>query len=422
MFFQLPNPSSYSQPLCTNMAPRYGASHLLQKYRFCYTGFFYLLAYIVGLYIIYILASIVYELYFSPLSKIPGRKSWIAFPLLRHVAALRGNLDSEILDIHEKYGDIVRLGPNEVSFTTADAWQDIFGHGHRQLPKVVRWKKNSTPNILFTDNDAYHTRYRKALAYGFSDKALRQQEPLIKVYVDLLIEKLKDVASSTSKTDMVRWYNLTTFDVIGDLSFGQSFGGLQNTDMHEWITNIFLFTKFGMFTRLANAYPLIGAVISIFTPKFLFEAGKRQESFARITVTKRINNTQQHGRSDFVDSMLRHKGDGDELSFEEIVSNANALIFAGSETTATLLSGATYWLLKTPQALKKAIDEVRTQFETEEEITFISTANKLPYMVACLEEALRIYPPVATQLPRRTLPGAPTRISDIEVPPNVSSY
>lgn len=221
---------------------------------------------------------------------------------------------------------------------------------------------------------------------------------------------------------MVRWYNLTTFDVIGDLSFGQSFGGLQNTDMHEWITNIFLFTKFGMFTRLANAYPLIGAVISIFTPKFLFEAGKRQESFARITVTKRINNTQQHGRSDFVDSMLRHKGDGDELSFEEIVSNANALIFAGSETTATLLSGATYWLLKTPQALKKAIDEVRTQFETEEEITFISTANKLPYMVACLEEALRIYPPVATQLPRRTLPGAPTRISDIEVPPNVSSY
>lgn len=120
------------------MAPRYGASHLLQKYRFCYTGFFYLLAYIVGLYIIYILASIVYELYFSPLSKIPGRKSWIAFPLLRHVAALRGNLDSEILDIHEKYGDIVRLGPNEVSFTTADAWQDIFGHGHRQLPKVVR--------------------------------------------------------------------------------------------------------------------------------------------------------------------------------------------------------------------------------------------------------------------------------------------
>ncbi|KAL6153751.1 hypothetical protein ACJQWK_02149 [Exserohilum turcicum] len=219
---------------------------------------------------------------------------------------------------------------------------------------------------------------------------------------------------------MVRWYNLTTFDVIGDLSFGQSFGGLQNTDMHEWITNIFLFTKFGMFTRLANAYPLIGAVISIFTPKFLFEAGKRQESFARITVTKRINNTQQHGRSDFVDSMLRHKGDGDELSFEEIVSNANALIFAGSETTATLLSGATYWLLKTPQALKKAIDEVRTQFETEEEITFISTANKLPYMVACLEEALRIYPPVATQLPRRTLPGAPTRISDIEVPPNTT--
>lgn len=404
------------------MAPGYTFLRSLEGYFPSNIGLFYFLTAALGCYIVYTITTIIYELYFSPLRNIPGRKMWIAFPLLRYVTALRGNLDIEIRDTHETYGDIVRLGPKEISFTTADAWQDIYGHGHRQLPKIVRWGKTSTPNVLFTDNDAYHTRYRKALAYGFSDKALRQQEPLIKVYVDLLIAKLNDVASSGSKTDMVRWFNLTTFDVIGDLAFGRPFEGLQTTYMHEWIANMFLFAKFGTFIRLANAYPLIGAVASLFIPKSLFEARKKQESFARDVVTQRVNNAEQHGRSDFVDSMLRQRGDKDELSHEELVSNANILILAGSETTATLLSGATYWLLKTPEALQKATDEVRTQFEKEEDISFISTANKLPYMLACLEEALRLYPPVPTQFPRRTLPGSPTTISGVEVPPNVSRY
>lgn len=119
-----------------------------------------------------------------------------------------------------------------------------------------------------------------------------------------------------------------------------------------------------------------------------------------------------------MDSMLRHRGGKDGLSDEELVANARILIIAGSETTATLLSGATYRLLRNPDKLGKAISEVRSFIKTETEITPTSVATKLPYMLACLEEAFRMYPPVPSSLQRMSLD--PIRISGYDIPPRVS--
>lgn len=53
-------------------------------------------------------------------------------------------------------------------------------------------------------------------------------------------------------------------------------------------------------------------------------------------------------------------------------------IIAGSETTATILSGATFLLLKNPACLEKLKQEVRSTFKSEDEITFTSV-DRLPY-------------------------------------------
>lgn len=87
------------------------------------------------------------------------------------------------------------------------------------------------------------------------------------------------------------------------------------------------------------------------------------------------------------------------LSTDELITNAQLLIFAGSETTASLLSGVTYLLLQNPVAYQQLVDEVRSTFSSEKEINFVSV-NQLSYMLACLNEALRMYPPVANSLPR----------------------
>lgn len=74
---------------------------------------------------------------------------------------------------------------------------------------------------------------------------------------------------------------------------------------------------------------------------------------------------------------------------------------AGSETTSTLLSGTTFWLLRTPEVYQRLKHEIRTSFTSEEEIDMISV-SKLKYLIAVLTEGLRIYPPSPSGLGRLT--------------------
>ncbi len=91
------------------------------------------------------------------------------------------------------------------------------------------------------------------------------------------------------------------------------------------------------------------------------------------------------------------------MSREEIGAASEILLIAGSETTATLLCGATFCLLKNPDSLQKLTEEVRNAFSSAADMT-LRSLTKLPYLQACLDEALRLYPPVPGTLPRRVMP------------------
>ena len=105
------------------------------------------------------------------------------------------------------------------------------------------------------------------------------------------------------------------------------------------------------------------------------------------------------------------------MSHTEITDTASIFI-VGSETTATLLNGATYYLLKTHRVLKKLQKEIRETFSRDEEINLVST-QKLKYLHAVVEEALRVFPPASSIFPRRT-GDIPEEIDGHIVPPNVS--
>ena len=99
-------------------------------------------------------------------------------------------------------------------------------------------------------------------------------------------------------------------------------------------------------------------------------------------------------------------------------SNVTGLFIAGSETTATLLAGVTYLLCSNPDVLEKLNREVRSTFKSEGEIDLMAV-GKLPYLPACLEEAMRMYPPAPDVMPRE-VPRGGTTITNIFVPENVS--
>lgn len=106
------------------------------------------------------------------------------------------------------------------------------------------------------------------------------------------------------------------------------------------------------------------------------------------------------------------------ITVEELSSNASVLIIAGSETTATLLSAATYFLGTHPHVLKKLNDELSTHFKSEAEIDLLSVQG-LTYMLAVLDESARLYPPVPSASPRMIGPGGDT-ILGRHIPEGVS--
>lgn len=108
------------------------------------------------------------------------------------------------------------------------------------------------------------------------------------------------------------------------------------------------------------------------------------------------------GRQDLISGYLLPDSGVSRLEYQSTVAT---LIIAGSETTATLMSGVTYYLLRDAARKTKLQAEIREAFATVDEIDLISV-NKLPYLLACLDEALRIYPPVPDTFPRNSGPRA----------------
>lgn len=107
----------------------------------------------------------------------------------------RGTLTYQLQRIHAKYGDMVRVAPDEVSFTDAAAWHDIHGHrgGHREFEKNPLFqappgKAYSIINAPYND----HRLIRRLLSHAFSETALREQEPVLQSYVDTLIRRLHE--------------------------------------------------------------------------------------------------------------------------------------------------------------------------------------------------------------------------------------
>lgn len=99
-------------------------------------------------------------------------------------------------------------------------------------------------------------------------------------------------------------------------------------------------------------------------------------------------------------------------------AHSNLFMIAGTETTATLLSGLTYYLLPDATIMERLTAELRGAFATENDIT-IERLQTLKYLHACIEEGLRMYPPISNGLPR-LVPVGGAMISGEPVPEGVS--
>jgi cytochrome P450 len=258
------------------------------------------------------------------------------------------------------------------------------------------------------------------VSHAFSDKALKEQEALLRSYVELLVAKITNLVSLDAMTriDLVSWYNFTTFDIMADLTFGESLGLLEQSAYTPWVRAVFGSVKMTMLLQASRKFPALSYLLAKAVPAAVKEKKRLHIAHSIERVEKRLATPSE--RPDIWTYVLQYvNGEGGKssengLKGREMHSNAATFMLAGTETTATLLSGLTYHLLKRPDALERIVKEVRDSFPEKEDMTMASLA-RLEWLNACLEEGLRIYPPVPVGLPRVT-PAQGAVVSGMEVP------
>jgi len=318
-----------------------------------------------------------------------------------------GQLHAKLKDLHDQYGDVVRIEPSSLVYRSAQPWKDIYGHRKPGTGSFVKDDKffipsPNGPNIQTTFDDAGHTRQRRLLSHAFSERALREQESIIQSYINMLIDKLhREIALHRETVDISRWITYTTFDIIGDLAFGESFDCLRNNGYHPWVSILFDSIRIATFMRTILIYPLLAFLVTWIIPKSMKTKSDQHYQMSKEKANRRL--ATKTSRPDFTSCILRYN-DERGMTHKEIESNAAFLIIAGSETTSTALSGCIYYLLNYPDTYRRLVDEIRDSFHSQDDITILSSA-KFPYLTCVLEETLRLYPPTPGIIPRRVPKG-----------------
>lgn len=154
--------------------------------------------------------------------------------------------------LHDKYGPVVRISPKHLSFTDPRAWRDIYGNrrgpdGHPfDLPKsaIFYHPSKSIPTSIANAGTEEHARLRGAMGPGLSDAGMRRQEPMISGYINLLIRRLEENCNGGKDAlDIAQWFHWATFDIMGSLIFAQSFGCLESSKEHPWVTAVMRWVK-----------------------------------------------------------------------------------------------------------------------------------------------------------------------------------
>lgn len=350
-----------------------------------------------------------------PLRSYPGPLSWAASRLPWNYYNLQGNLAAKILILHQKHGPVVRIAPDELSYTTGTAWKKIYGQRFpAEFEKCLDGRGIAGPNMkntnvtgIVTAPHERHARLRRAILPAFSDRALKEQEGFLQLYTDKLIAQLRRACRAGAgngathvKEDMSRWYALMAFDIISDLAFGQPAGCLDNANQ-PWLQVIgqrarsIVWYQFGMCYGLDNSW-LFSRWLA---PQSAVAARRKHVELTTAKVTKRLEEQQseQATRKDFMSYILDNENE--KLGRLELIAMASSFIVAGSGTSSSALTGITFFLGRNGDKYRRLAGEIREAFSQAADITIEATA-RLPYLRAVIEEGMRLYPPSPSTLPR----------------------
>ncbi|RKP06594.1 cytochrome P450 [Thamnocephalis sphaerospora] len=337
----------------------------------------------------------------APLASVPGPWHTRITGAVHFAALLRGTSWAYVAELHRIYGPIVRLGPNTISITDANAVRLVMSSHRFRKSDIYRVAQFGGESNIVTERDpVLHKSRKKIIAPAFSSVAMASLEPIIlDVGINKLVAAIEAQSAGGASVDLRKLLVGMTLDVMGAVAFGSSFDmlGAATHPITSWVYEalIFAFGRFVFGNKLA----------ALLLPKH-----KRGETALVQYATRMIERRRrlEHPPQDVLQSLISaiDKNTGQGLPSAHV---------GGSATTSTTLVWAMILLFERPECMARLVAEiVEASPQIDEPITH-AKVYRLPYLNAVLREVLRMRSPTSTGLPRVT-PRGGTVLCNLLIP------
>lgn len=237
---------------------------------------------------------------------------------------------------------------------------------------------------------------------ALTDRAMRKFEPTmlreINTFLRLVLQSAKATQDQDKVVDLTERCRRLGIDISSALAFGFELAtqtSAENRFLQEGITAA------NAHNNVLIQFPFLNSHIFAY-PLHILTTGPRNEAFAFIE--KMVNTRVSEGkdaRQDYFAQIVDQLPPTEDLRKSDLWSEALFMIPAGGDTAGTTLTALFFYLSRTPAAYKRLAEEIRAAFPSGKDISSGATLNGCRYLRACIDEALRISPPVTGTLWRQ---------------------
>ncbi|KAH6971939.1 cytochrome P450 [Ilyonectria destructans] len=340
-------------------------------------------------------------------------------------------------NLHKKHENnpIVRTGPNSLSFSSPDAIRAIYGHSTTCV-KGDMYAVPAGPHLSLLDvvNKEDHTRKRRYMSHALATRNLETWEFKVTDKVERLLRQFDRICEQNASSnnaapavvDFRKWSNLFTIEAIVEIALSHQLGCLDRGDDYVKITTVDGKEKQVRYIQCLHAgkratstlvwstgwFRFFRAILTTVPGWFRSQWSKGSDFNAMVHHLTRVR-AERHRNGEDLDDIIRciiEDKDGQlrRLHNGEIEAEVSVLLDAGSDTTAIALTHVMYNLLRHPRTLNCLRKELDESLHGDDPVASYDQVKNLPYLRACLDESLRLLPPVSFGLNRKTGPAGIT--------------
>ncbi|MCC8961867.1 cytochrome P450 [Bradyrhizobium sp. Pear76] len=230
------------------------------------------------------------------------------------------------------------------------------------------------------------------LMQPFGNRAMQSYHPSMVDIAEQLVKKWERL-NADEEIEVVHDMTALTLDTIGLCGFDYRFNSFYRRDYHPFVESLVRSLETIMMTR---GLPLEGLWMQKRRKTLTDDVGFMNKMVDEIIAERRGNTDVTSDKKDMLAAMMTgvDRATGEQLDDVNIRYQINTFLIAGHETTSGLLSCTIYALLKHPEVLKKAYEEVDRVLgpDVNARPTY-QQVTQLTYITQCLKEALRLWPP-----------------------------